>query len=65
MPFLDRLDPGDRDVVTRLDGLGRPAESPAEVARRLDRSMDDVEAAAKRARFKLRMAYGKARSAGD
>jgi DNA-directed RNA polymerase specialized sigma24 family protein len=52
-------------VVTRLDGLGRPAESPAEVARRLDRSADDVQAAAKRARFKLRMAYGKARSAGD
>jgi DNA topoisomerase I len=65
LPFLDRLDPGDRDVVTRLDGLGRPAESPAEVARRLDRSADDVQAAAKRARFKLRMAYGKARSAGD
>jgi DNA topoisomerase I len=65
LPFLDRLDPGDRDVVTRLDGLGRPAESPAEVARRLDRSPDDVQAAAKRARFKLRMAYGKARSAGD
>jgi DNA topoisomerase I len=64
LPFLDRLDPADREVVTRLDGLGRPAEDPADVARRLGRSESEVEAAAKRARFKLRMAYGKARAEG-
>jgi DNA topoisomerase-1 len=64
IPFLDRLDPGDREVVASVDGLGRTAEPLAAVARRLGRSEDDVEAAAKRARFKLRMAYGKAR-AGD
>jgi hypothetical protein len=51
-------------VVASVDGLGRTAEPLAAVARRLGRSEDDVEAAAKRARFKLRMAYGKAR-AGD
>ncbi len=65
IPFLDRLEPGDREVVAAVDGLGRAAEPLAAVARRLGRSEDDVEAAAKRARFKLRMAYGKARAAGD
>jgi hypothetical protein len=49
--------------VTRLDGLGRSAEAPADAARALGRSEDDLQAAAKRARFKLRMAYGKARNA--
>jgi len=63
IPFLDRLDPDDREVVASIDGLGRAAEPPAAVARRLGRSQDDVEAAAKRARFRLRMAYGKARAA--
>jgi DNA topoisomerase I len=63
VPFLDRLEPGDREVVASVDGLGRAAEPLAAVARRLGRSEDDVEAAAKRARFKLRMAYGKARAA--
>jgi DNA topoisomerase I len=63
LPFLHRLDPGDREAVTRLDGLGRSAEAPADAARALGRSEDDLQAAAKRARFKLRMAYGKARNA--
>jgi len=62
IPFLDRLDPGDREVVAAVDGLGRAAEPLADVARRLGRSEEDVGAAAKRARFKLRMAYGKARA---
>ena len=64
IPFLDRLDPVDREVVASLDGLGRAAQSAASVARRLGRSESEVEAAAKRARFKLRMAYGKARAGG-
>jgi hypothetical protein len=64
IPFLDRLDPGDREVVASLDGLGRAAESAASLARRLGRSEAEVEAAAKRGRFKLRMAYGKARAGG-
>ena len=64
-PFLDRLDPLDREVVAALDGIGRPAETPAAVARRLGRAEDEVLAAAKRGRFKLRMAFGKARSATD
>jgi DNA topoisomerase-1 len=63
IPFLERLEPGDREVVASVDGLGRATEPLAAVARRLGRSEDDVEAAAKRARFKLRMAYGKARAA--
>jgi len=64
LPYLDRLDPADREAVTRLDGLGRPAEAAADVARHLGRSEAEIEAAAKRARFKLRMAYGKARAEG-
>ncbi|MFO8150753.1 MAG: type I DNA topoisomerase [Trueperaceae bacterium] len=64
IPFLDRLEADDREVVASVDGLGRTAEPVATVARRLGRSEDDVEAAAKRARFKLRMAYGKARASG-
>ena len=63
VPFLDRLDPADRDVVASLDGLGRPPESVSDLASRLGRSEDDLQAAAKRARFKLRMAFGKARAA--
>jgi hypothetical protein len=62
-PFLDQLDPGDRAVVAPIDGIGVPKESLVSVTERLGLAQEDAEAALKRARFKLRMAYGKARKA--
>jgi DNA-directed RNA polymerase sigma subunit (sigma70/sigma32) len=53
-------------VVTRLEGMdGRRAESVVRVANELGLAREDVERARKRGLFKLRMAYGKARTAGQ
>jgi DNA topoisomerase-1 len=65
VPFLDQLDAGDRDVVAAIDGIGRPKESLVSVTERLGLSEEDAGAALKRARFKLRMAFGKARKAAE
>ncbi len=62
-PFLDRLDAQDREVTVRTEGMaGHAATDPAEVARELGLEPDDVAARRKRALFKLRMAFGRARS---
>lgn len=63
VPFLDQLDAGDRAVVAPIDGIGVPKESLVSVTERLGLAQEDAEAALKRARFKLRMAFGKARRA--
>ncbi len=63
VPFLDGLDPVDREVVASLDGIGRPKQSLVAVTERLGVAEEEAQARAKRARFKLRMAYGKARAA--
>ena len=60
-PFLDQLDPPVRAVVAPIDGIGVPKESLVSVTERLGISQEDAEAALKRGRFKLRMAFGKAR----
>ncbi len=61
---LDDLDQETREVVTRLEGMdGRSAQSVVHVADELGLAQEDVEKARKRGLFKLRMAYGKARSA--
>ena len=63
-PFLPTLPDLEREVVASLDGIGRPAEELAALARRLEVSASEVTAAARRGRFRLRMAFGKARKAG-
>ncbi len=61
---LDDLDDETRAVVTRLEGMaGEAARSVVHVADELGLAEEDVEKARKRGLFKLRMAYGKARSA--
>lgn len=61
--YLDELDPQDAEVVRRLEGMGRAKETPAQVARALKLSKDEVAQAHKRGMFKLRMAFGRARKA--
>jgi DNA topoisomerase I len=63
VPFLDGLEPVDREVVASLDGIGRPKQALVAVTERLGIAEEEAQARAKRARFKLRMAYGKARAA--
>jgi DNA topoisomerase-1 len=65
-PFLDDLDPGDREAVVRVEGMeGHAPAGKDEVARALGTDEGDVAARHKRGMFKLRMAYGRARkSAG-
>ncbi len=59
---LNELDAQDAEVVRRLEGMnGQQPQAPAQVARSLELSEDEVRAAHKRGMFKLRMAYGKAR----
>ncbi len=59
---LDRLPEDVAAVVTRVEGMGRAAQSLAEAAREL--GIDEAEAAKrhKSGMFRLRMAFGKARS---
>ena len=61
-PFLDDLDPGDREAVVRVEGMeGHAPAGKDEVARALGTDEGDVAARHKRGMFKLRMAYGRAR----
>lgn len=58
---LDILDTDVAETVTRLEGMGRPAQSTAEVAAALSVSEEEVKRRHKSGMFKLRMAFGKAR----
>ena len=61
-PFLDDLDPSDREAVVRVEGMaGHDPAGKDEVARELGTDVGDVAARHKRGMFKLRMAYGRAR----
>jgi DNA topoisomerase I len=62
LPFLGRLAPQDADVTAAVDGIGRTAEALADVAQRLGISVEEASAAARRGRFQLRMAFGRARA---
>lgn len=62
LPFLNASEGLDRVALAALDGIGRAAVSAEVAARELGRSADEVLAAAKRGRFKVRMAYGRARA---
>jgi DNA topoisomerase-1 len=57
-PFLGAISGQDAEVVRRIEGH---KQDVAEVARALSLSPAEVQAAHKRAMFKLRMAYGRAR----
>ncbi len=60
---LDALDDETRAVVVRLEGMaGRPRQALVAVADELGLAQEDVERLRKRGLFKLRMAFGKARS---
>jgi len=54
----------ERAAVAALDGLGRPAVSAEAAATELGCSLEELAAAAKRGRFKVRMAFGRARARG-
>jgi DNA topoisomerase-1 len=62
IPFLDKVEGLEREAFAALDGIGRGAEGPESAAARLGVSVSELEAAAKRGRFKVRMAFGRARS---
>jgi DNA topoisomerase I len=63
-PHLDQLEPLTREVVERLEGMaGRPKQAVVKVADDLGLAQEAVEHERKRGLFKLRMAYGRARSA--
>ncbi|RIH83823.1 DNA topoisomerase 1 [Calidithermus terrae] len=57
-PFLSAVSGQDAEIVRRIEGQ---TQSVSAVARALDLPEADVRAAHKRAMFKLRMAYGRAR----
>lgn len=62
-PFLERLDATDREVVVRRHGMaGHEAADVAAVAAALSLVETDVAEREKRALFKLRTAFGKARA---
>ena len=61
-PFLGELDQNVRDVVVRLEGMGkRKPQAVGAITGELGLSEEEVKAAHKRGMFKLRMAYGRAR----
>ncbi|MEX2503126.1 MAG: type I DNA topoisomerase [Trueperaceae bacterium] len=62
-PFLDQLDAPDREVVIRTEGMaGHDATDPDRVATELGLDAEQLAARRKRALFKLRMAFGRART---
>ena len=64
--FLDQLDPTDAAVAERTLGVrGHAAMSPAEAGAELGLDAEQAQAANKRALFKLRMLFGKARKAEE
>jgi DNA topoisomerase-1 len=65
IPHLGAAEGLDRDALAALDGIGRPAIAPEAVAAEYGRSVEEVLAAAKRGRFKVRMAFGRARARGE
>jgi DNA topoisomerase I len=65
IPHLGAAEGLDRAALAALDGIGRQVASPEAAAAELGRSIDEVLAAAKRGRFKVRMAFGRARARGE
>ncbi len=64
--FLGELDPADAAVAERTLGVrGHSAMTPATAAQQLGMDVAEAEAANKRALFKLRMLFGKARKEED
>jgi DNA topoisomerase-1 len=61
-PFLGGLPEEVASVVSRVEGIGVPAQAVAAVATALDLSEDEVRKRHKSGMFRLRMAFGKARS---
>ncbi|MEZ4605798.1 MAG: topoisomerase C-terminal repeat-containing protein [Deinococcales bacterium] len=65
VPFLDKLESQERAVISRLEGLaGQAKEDILALTDSLGLSEEEISALHKKALFKLRMAYGRAKREG-